>query len=121
MDCKEKLPSALMKGYSRKFEKGLESMSPFEIKNKLIEFAEEHTRKAFCLFLNAGRGNPNWIATVPREAFFLLGKFGLEECRRVFDLSEGIAGIPVEKGIAKRFEDFIQQHKVERGLSLFCR
>ena len=40
MDCKEKLPSALMKGYSRKFEKGLESMSPFEIKNKLIEFAE---------------------------------------------------------------------------------
>ena len=39
MDCKEKLPSALMKGYSRKFEKGLESMSPFEIKNKLIEFA----------------------------------------------------------------------------------
>ena len=27
MDCKEKLPSALMKGYSRKFEKGLESMS----------------------------------------------------------------------------------------------
>ena len=70
MDCKEKLPSALMKGYSRKFEKGLELMSPFEIKNKLIEFAEEHTRKAFCLFLNAGRGNPNWIATVPREAFF---------------------------------------------------
>ena len=50
MDCKEKLPSALMKGYSRKFEKGLESMSPFEIKNKLIEFAEEHTRKAFCYF-----------------------------------------------------------------------
>ena len=118
MDCKEKLPSALMKGYSRKFEKGLESMSPFEIKNKLIEFAEEHTRKAFCLFLNAGRGNPNWIATVPREAFFLLGKFGLEECRRVFDLSEGIAGIPVEKGIAKRFEDFIQQHKALPGADL---
>ena len=118
MDGKEKLPSALMKGYSRKFEKGLESMSPFEIKNKLIEFAEEHTRKAFCLFLNAGRGNPNWIATVPREAFFLLGKFGLEECRQVFDLSEGIAGIPVEKGIAKRFEDFIQQHKALPGADL---
>ena len=44
MDCKEKLPSALMKGYSRKFEKGLESMSPFEIKNKLV-FAT-YTEKA---------------------------------------------------------------------------
>lgn len=118
MDCKEKLPSALMKGYSRKFEEGLEQMSPFEIKNKLIEFAEEHTRKAFCMFLNAGRGNPNWIATVPREAFILLNKFGIEECRHTFDLKEGIAGIPLAKGIAKRFEEFMIKHKEEQGAEL---
>ena len=47
--------------------------------------------------LNAGRGNPNWIATAPRETFFLLGSFGLEECRRIMDLPEGIAGIPEKK------------------------
>lgn len=44
--------------------------------------------------LNAGRGNPNWIATEAREAFFALGGFGIEECRRVMDMPEGIAGIP---------------------------
>lgn len=66
----------------RSYEKELEKMSPFEIKNKLIEMAQEDARKSTATFLNAGRGNPNWIATYPREAFFLLGKFGLEECRR---------------------------------------
>ena len=34
-------------------------------------------------YLNAGRGNPNWIATEPREAFFLLGQFAITESKRV--------------------------------------
>lgn len=93
-------------------------MSPFEIKNKLIEFAEDHNRKASCLFLNAGRGNPNWIATEPREAFFLLGKFGLEECRRVMTSPEGVAGIPHKTGIAGRFETFIEAHIAEPGADM---
>ncbi len=33
--------------------------------------------------LNAGRGNPNWIATTPREGFFLLGQFAMTESQRV--------------------------------------
>ena len=28
--------------------------------------------------LDAGRGNPNWVATTPRAAFFLLGQFALD-------------------------------------------
>lgn len=64
--------------------------------------------------LNAGRGNPNWIATAPREAFFLLGSFGLEECRRIMDLPEGIAGIP-EKSIASRFEAFLKRTITHRA------
>ena len=75
-------------------EKKMENISPFELKNRLIDMADESLKKTARTMLNAGRGNPNWIATTPREAFFLLGKFGLEECRHVMFLPEGIAGIP---------------------------
>ena len=27
--------------------------------------------------LGAGRGNPNWVVTAPREAFFELGRFAV--------------------------------------------
>ena len=54
----------------------METISPFELKNKLIEMADESIKKIAHTMLNAGRGNPNWIATEPREAFFLLGQFG---------------------------------------------
>ena len=47
----------------RKFE----SLGPFEIKNELISLAKETSRTTQSAFLNAGRGNPNWIATEPRE------------------------------------------------------
>ena len=91
-------------------EKKMESISPFELKNRLIDMADESLKKTARTMLNAGRGNPNWIATAPREAFFLLGSFGLEECRRIMDLPEGIAGIPEKKGIASRFEAFLKEH-----------
>lgn len=68
---------------TKNFAKKMETISPFELKNKLIEMADESIKKMAHTMLNAGRGNPNWIATEPREAFFLLGKFGLCECRRV--------------------------------------
>ncbi len=105
---------------SRETERKLGQMSPFELKNSLIDLARHHTNKGSHTVLNAGRGNPNWIATTPREAFFLLGKFGLEECRRVMDYKEGLAGIPAQKGIAKRFEKFLKVNKKEPGQSLLA-
>ena len=44
-----------------------ESLSPFELKNKLISMADGRSEK---MMLNAGRGNPNWVATTPRAGFF---------------------------------------------------
>ena len=44
---------------SREYEKRLEQLSPFEIKNELIAMAEENARTSSATFLNAGRGNPN--------------------------------------------------------------
>ena len=64
---------AITKSYAKK----METISPFELKNKLIDMADESIKKIAHTMLNAGRGNPNWIATEPREAFFLLGQFGL--------------------------------------------
>ena len=55
----------------RKFE----ALSPFEIKDELINLAKATSKTTQSAFLNAGRGNPNWIATTPREGFFLLGQF----------------------------------------------
>jgi len=42
------------------------SLSPFEIKDELIKLAKDTSRTRQAAFLNAGRGNPNWIATEPR-------------------------------------------------------
>ena len=53
----------------RKYEEELEKLSPFEIKNTLIQLAQEDARTSTSTFLNAGRGNPNWISTCPREAY----------------------------------------------------
>ena len=96
----------------------MESISPFELKNRLIDMADESVKKMAHTMLNAGRGNPNWIATEPREAFFLLGKFGLSECTRVQSLPEGIAGIPQKEGIAARFEAFLKDKSKEPGVKL---
>ena len=99
-------------------EKKMENISPFELKNRLIDMADESLKKTARTMLNAGRGNPNWIATTPREAFFLLGKFGLEECRHVMFLPERIAGIPEKQGIASRFEQFLKSNTYQPGAKL---
>src|SRR5207342_1967547 len=80
----------------------LEQLSPFELKDELIRYARDSTRTkaATHKLLNAGRGNPNWIATTPREAFFLLGSFAMQEARLTWNEPElGLAGMPRSPGI----------------------
>ena len=86
----------------------LAKLSPFELKDQLIKLAQSVTGKsaATAQFLNAGRGNPNWIATTPREAFFLLGRFALGECKRDWD-EPGLGGMPQREGIAARLREFL--------------
>ena len=97
----------------RKFE----TLSPFEIKDELIKLAKKTSRTSQSAFLNAGRGNPNWIATTPREGFFLLGQFAITESRRVMNKPAGIGGMPKADGIAKRLEDWLAEHKESPGAS----
>ena len=79
MNNNEKLPNEMI-NYGQNFEKDLEKLSPFEIKNNLINYAKESCKNSSSMFLNAGRGNPNWIATIPRQALFLIGQFGIHDC-----------------------------------------
>src|SRR5215467_2457048 len=88
--------------------RNLESLSPFEIKDELIVLAKETSKRSAQAFLNAGRGNPNWIATTPRDGFFLLGQFAMTESRRVMELPAGIGGMPEAKGIAARLDKWLK-------------
>jgi len=99
-----------------RYEKALEKMSPFEIKSTLIDLAEKDAKLNTTTFLNAGRGNPNWILSYPRKAFFMLGDFAMQEAERSqFDESIGIVESPKQEGIARRFMDYITARKDEIG------
>jgi len=88
-----------------------ETLSPFEIKDELIKLAKKASRTTQSAFLNAGRGNPNWIATTPREGYFLLGQFAVEESKRVMEHPAGLGGMPQAQGINGRLEAWLAKHK----------
>lgn len=92
-----------------------ETLSPFELKDDLIKLAKNAADAH--VFLDAGRGNPNWIATTPREAYYLFGSFGIEESKRVWDLPD-LGGMPARSGIAGRFDDFIKRHANDAGAAM---
>lgn len=92
-----------------------DKLSPFEIKDKLISLAKEHAKKAAAAMLNAGRGNPNWVATTPREAFFTLGQFAITESKRVMDLPD-LGGMPAKDGIAARLAAWLAKNAPTPGI-----
>jgi len=94
-----------------------EQLSPFELKDKLISLADKHGDTSIWSMLNAGRGNPNWIAATPREAFFTLGQFAIEETRSVWK-DDDLAGMPKTKGIAARFKNYLEKHSKAAGADL---
>src|SRR5512136_2054165 len=98
-------------------QKALLKLSPFELKDKLISLATVTERESDAQMLNAGRGNPNWVCTTPREAFGTLLRFGIEETRRGIDIPD-FGRMPQKHGIGKRFADFLQTNKDARGAKL---
>ncbi len=100
----------------------LEVLSPFQLKDQLIAYAKDFTqaKSATHKFLNAGRGNPNWVATTPREAQLIVGAFALEECKRVWE-EPGFGGMPHKEGIAARFAAQLARHPDTPGSQLLRR
>ena len=95
--------------------KQYEKLGPFEIKDFLAKVATKSALESSISYLNAGRGNPNWVATEPREAFFLLGQFAVTESKRVLDLPPGVGGMPKASGIAGRLEAWLSKHEEMPG------
>lgn len=95
-------------------------ISPFELKDKLINLADESKKSGTHSLLDAGRGNPNWIAASPREAFFTFGQFAVEESRRVWS-DYDLAGMPKKEGIAEHFIEFTKKHGDASGIELLSK
>ncbi|WP_460294386.1 aspartate 4-decarboxylase [Clostridium tertium] len=92
-------------------------ISPFEFKNRLIELANGENEKTARILLDAGRGNPNWTASTPREAFFTFGLFAVDETKK--DINNGdLAGMPKKNGIYNRFKEFIDKNNILPGTEL---
>lgn len=99
----------------------LSKLSPFELKGRIIAMADEKVRKSAHILLNAGRGNPNWIATEARDAFFSFGQFAMTEARRTFNMPEGIAGVSQMDGISVRFETWMRENASMPGVDMLRR
>src|SRR4029079_10063519 len=97
--------------------KQYEKLGPFEIKDFLAKVASKSALEASTSYLNAGRGNPNWVATEPREAFFLLGPFAVTDCKRVLVLPPRRGGMPRAPGCAARLEAWVTKHADMPGAS----
>ena len=91
------------------------NLSPFELKDKLISVASSDAQR---LMLNAGRGNPNFLATLPRWAFLTLGEFSMRESERSYSyLDSGFGGLPEPDGIVQRFEAFAAHQDHSQGIT----
>jgi aspartate 4-decarboxylase len=92
-----------------------QELSPFEFKEELIALASSHTDR---MMLNAGRGNPNFLATKPRHAYLRLGEFALMESERSYSYLGGVfGGEPERNSIVERFDLFLSLNSGRDGIN----
>ena len=96
-----------MNTLDKKLLEEVKNLSPFELKNKLINLANSNEKKGVKIFLNAGRGN----------AFFTLGYFSVEETRKTW-CDGDLAGMPEKPNIYKRFKAFCNSNTNAPGIEL---
>ena len=113
---KVKKQEMLMKSKWEKYK----HMSPFEIKNELIEKAEKacklHRKKGGeGYILNAGRGNPDFLNIPVRHAFSHLTIFATGLAKQYLHTTE-LGLRPKKEGIAKRFNKFLSENKSKTGV-----
>lgn len=94
-----------------------DKISGFEFKEILINIAKSSKEKQ--PILDAGRGNPNWTATLPRQAFFAFGQFAVLETQRTWQ-EENLAGMPSRDGIGTRLTRFLSAYP-DRKVAGFIR
>lgn len=85
-------------------EKKLEQLGSFEISDQMLKLAKNNQRQN--IFLNAGRGNPNWINKKARLAFNRLVDFGIQESERTISKGD-LIGYTEQDDILNRFNEFL--------------
>ena len=95
----------------------LKEMSPFEIKDLFIKIAKEASIKRIeegerVKVHNAGRGNPNFLNTIVREAFSYLSLFAVKIAEE-HSVGFSLGLRPVKKGIAKKLKKYLSEEKGE--------
>lgn len=90
--------------------KKYEAMSPFELKNILIQMADEVAERAGGEMLNAGRGNPNFLNTTAREAFSCLHLFATHLSDAQLETND-LGLRPPKKGIAEELRRYLERNK----------
>jgi len=88
----------------KSYERELEKLGAFEISFDMLKLSEKNEKHL--KFLNAGRGNPNWINSLGRLAFARLMEFGVAESKRTLDRGD-LAGYVDSKEIAERYNAFL--------------
>jgi aspartate 4-decarboxylase len=91
----------------------LGNLSPFELQTELGVLAA----RSGAPVLDAGKGQPNWLATTSRYAFHLLGRFAVGEAER--SATHPDAGWHVDsRGVADRLAGFLDDHRDDPGAGL---
>lgn len=91
-------------------DKIFQGLGAFETSFEMVKIAEKN--KESNIFLNAGRGNPNWINVKARLAFNRLIEFGIVESYRTIK-DYDLAGYTQLSGIKARFEAFLDEDENE--------
>ena len=86
-------------------EQNLEKLGAFEISKKMVELAKQNTDHH--QYMNAGRGNPNWVNKKARLAFARILEFGIQESERTISIGD-LVGYTQLEGISNRFTSFIK-------------
>ncbi|MBK5252890.1 MAG: bifunctional aspartate transaminase/aspartate 4-decarboxylase [Peptostreptococcaceae bacterium] len=95
---------------TNQYEKNLEQLGAFEIASKMLKLAKNNENNNS--YLNAGRGNPNWINTQARLAFPRFMEFGVKESESTMH-EDNLAGYTTLEGIAGRFDATLDLSKTE--------
>ena len=84
-------------------------LSPFELKNTLIELAQTSADalRPKGSVLNAGRGNPNFVNTTAREAYALLTLFSAQTAKERSGVQD-LGFRPEKAGIAEKLTAFLK-------------
>lgn len=92
---------------TRSYEKELEKLGAFEISFDMLKLSKKNEKHL--KFLNAGRGNPNWINSLGRLAFARLMEFGVAESKRTLNNGD-LAGTVESKNIVERYNAFFNRN-----------